>query len=61
MKFWIKPVLHLIAMKKLQNYFKKDRPKMQSESFFVAEINDRTKTCISIAALLLKSAIFLKS
>ena len=36
----MKTDLHVIGMKKLEKYLKIDRPKIQSESFFIAFIND---------------------
>ena len=45
---------------KCTKYFKKDRPKLNSESLNISKINDETKTGLAIIAWLLKCAIALK-
>ena len=37
-----------------KKYFEKERPEIQSESFFTAKVNDKTKTDLAISASLLK-------
>ena len=45
---------------KMQKKFKKRDPKIKSEPFFIAKINDETKTGLAIAAQLLEIHCFLK-
>ena len=44
-----------IGMKK---HFKRERPKIQYEPFFIAELNDETKTGLANAAQRLKIQLF---
>ena len=48
----------LIGKKKGKKYFKKDTPKTQSESFFIAMHNDEIENGLAIAARLLKTYLF---
>ena len=42
-------------MKEMQKVLRKDRPKLQPESIFIANFNDETRTSIAITTWLLKT------